>query len=508
MAQYKQARQSEDISPVSGSMSPVETDNYPPLSRHQDESQTWLAYDRAANRSSVSLPSQPVRDVPEETGLAVIEGSLFVGHGSSLYRSQTITQTKEQTREKIENSDIKTTNNTLPESSMWIPISLPSGLVILGLVLAVAHHSAFTFLDGKSVSLYSQTWTNRLATGVALIIKMCWSLAVGLAFQHTLWYAFRRSYIKIHSIDKLLNLRSDIRGFLSPDCFRYAPIALALATVSWLFPALPVIVPGTLSVQIKPDGFKQSLACTVPTFGQGGQKIPELAYSDPSNDWQSLTYVGNPTPQEQKIVHDILLGNDIASIPSPCGPNCTYQLVFNGPGLKCEPQPNYMISALGPDVLTQFEVRLKTSTGLDDVPNDWISPGSTGFLAGLYFPIYAAAVPDSYSSTLSTIWVQYLNNDSTSPIAGVSFVDFKPAQMDQAWRTLECTLQNTTYSLDVAFENGVSTINTKMTLSTPLVVGDRMHVSSTSDDARYLGVASALFSSLRAFRIFYDRTTC
>ena len=123
---------------------------------------------------------------------------------------------EEHTGVKVE---LKSKSNTSPQSSIRKPILLLSSLVMLGLVLAVGHHSAFEFLNSKPVSAYSQIWINRLSNGNALIVRMCWTLVVGLAFQHTLWQSFRQHYFKIRSIDKLLDLRSNLLGFLSVECF-------------------------------------------------------------------------------------------------------------------------------------------------------------------------------------------------------------------------------------------------------------------------------------------------
>ena len=173
--------------------------------------------------------------------------------------------------------------------------------------------------------------------------------------------------------------------------------------------------------------------------------------------------------------------------------------MFYGPGLDCEQQPNFMISTsfkYNPHGNSSFEIRLNTSAMLDESPPTWISPGSPDFLEQETFPIYAAVEPHPGSSKFSKIWVQYLNNDSVSPIIEPSIFSFKPAQIDQVWRTLECTLLNTTYSLKVVFENGISTTSAKTISSTPLDITGALNFSTSPHYAYYLGAARALFSSL------------
>ena len=277
--------------------------------------------------------------------------------------------------------ELKPKSNASPQSSIRKLISLLSSLVMLGLVLAVGHHSAFGFLDSKPVSAYSQIWINHLSNGNALIVTMCWTLVIGLACQHTSWQSFRRHYLKIRPIDKLLDLRSNFMGFLSIECFRCAPVTVALATISRLLLALPVIVPGTLSVQVQSDGFTQSLPCAVSIFDRGGQPSLEVPWN--STTPHDFFFSGAPTPQTQKLVMDVLLGNGVTLFSSPCGPNCLYQIAFYGPGLDCESHANYMMSArcqIPTPFNISYEVRLNTSTSPQELPYDWISPGSRIFL--------------------------------------------------------------------------------------------------------------------------------
>ena len=408
-------------------------------------------------------------------------------------RSHKSVELEKHTRVEVK---LEPKTSTSPHVSIRKPIFLLSSLVMLGLVLAVGHHSAFEFLNSKPVSAYSQIWINRLSNGNALIVKMCWTLVVGLAFQHTLWQSFRRHYLKIRSIDKLLDLRCNLMGFLSIECFQCAPVAVALATISWLLLALPVIVPGTLSVQVQLDGVTKSLQCTVPVFDRGVQPSLEVWDRDPNYNARDLFLSGNPNPQTWKLVMDVLLGNGVAFLSSPCGPNCTYQIAFQGPGLDCESHPNYKMSARCQNCVSlnaSHEVRLNTSASPDDLPRDWVWPGSREFLGQRAFPIYASVIE---VSNVSTLWIQYLNNDSVSPISNSAMMSFESTQADQAWQTLACTVQNTTYSVDMSFENWIPTVNAKMVSSTPLSTIGHAKFFYNTQNVQYLKPTTALFESI------------
>ena len=271
---------------------------------------------------------------------------------------------------------------------------------------------------------------------------------------------------------------------------------MALATISWLLLALPVIVPGTLSVQVQLDGFTKSLPCIVPIFDRGGQSSAEVPYRNPNYTAHDFLLSGLPNPQTWKLVEDTILGNGVTFLSTPCGPNCTYQTAFHGPGLDCESHPNYKMSARCQDcpfLDASFEVRINTSASPADLPRDWIWPESPEFLEQKTFPIYASFIDDS---NVSTLWIQYLQNDSVSPISNSAMMSFEPTQADQAWQTLACTLQNTTYSVNVSFQDWVPAVNAKMVSSTPISTIGHSEFSYDVQNAQYLDPTTAFFESI------------
>ena len=75
-------------------------------------------------------------------------------------------------------------------------------------------------------------------------------------------------------------------------------------------------------------------------------------------------------------------------------------------------------------------------------------------LSNCCFQSFAAAEPDTSVSSLSMNWTQYLNDDSVNPIEQPLILDFSPVQVDQPWRTMACTLQNSTYTLHMVSKTG------------------------------------------------------
>lgn len=160
------------------------------LSYDHEATQTWLAYDMPAKFSLAWPPSQPSMNVREDTQPLVPKSVLDRDRGPSLGISQPLNPQRMQMR--VEDST-KGTAYDFPDRSTWSSTFSLFGLLILGLVLAVGHHVVFTFLDGKPISSYSQTWVYRLSNGDALAVKMCWILVVGIAFRQILWYSFRET---------------------------------------------------------------------------------------------------------------------------------------------------------------------------------------------------------------------------------------------------------------------------------------------------------------------------
>ena len=74
-------------------------------------------------------------------------------------------------------------------------------------------------------------------------------------------------------------------------------------------------------------------------------------------------------------------------------------------------------------------------------------------------------------------------------------MSFYPTQADQAWQTLACPFQNTTYSVDVS-QNWVSTIHANVVSSTPLSTIGHSEFPYHVQSAQYLNPTTALFETI------------
>lgn len=346
---------------------------------------------------------------------------------------------------------------TPSRNAQWLKLRKPTAamltLLILGTSLAVAHHLVYRHLSRKLVSDYSQPWVSRISTSTALAVKSCWSIAIGLALQNVLWYSFRRHFFKISSINKLLDIENNVLGFISFDAIRDVPLAMDLGAIVWLLPIIPIIVPGTLSVRQDPQAIIHSQSCLVPTYGianlhqarWGNSSQGFYSAMAESSSWDGIDATANPTLEVERIVEETILGNGIIPFPSPCGPNCTYDMTFQGPGLECVEYPNYVLSSF------DFENQgIVINTSARPIPdeNTWVTPGNDLFDDEYR---YFANITYAYGNYLS-IWTQLLNNNTLHP-AYIEPFHGNPKRLKTMWQTLACSLQNASYSLSVQFDN-------------------------------------------------------
>ena len=178
-----------------------------------------------------------------------------------------------------------------------------------------------------------------------------------------------------------------------------------------------------------------------------------------------VDWIQNPSAAIESIVDTTLSGAEMPSFKSPCGPNCIYHIVFNGPRFTCEPSSNLVLSVPSDfQPSSDFDssswgVLLNSSALQDQLPATWITPASPIFLTRSTVPIYAAASATLSGGSAPTLWIQYSNNDSASPITTPSTFPVDSLRVNQTGRTIACNLQNSTYSLNVVSENNVSAVS-------------------------------------------------
>ena len=294
---------------------------------------------------------------------------------------------------------------------LWQPVTMMAGLIALGTVTAIAHHFAYSYLNGKHISVFPQLWARNLGSAAAFLVKASFTIATGVAFQEVLWLSLRRRLTKIGSIDKLFSVQSNPLNFLTADGFKTAPTAMLLAAIAWTIPLAAIITPGTLGVDVLTT--KRSSACTVPTFAGGDPKTH--FYKTGIDDWNGTS------PDLQKVAAQVIPTGQLLTFPSPCGSNCSFTVDFFAPALQCIDKENPS-SLTDSRMWTYYTAEVANDDGDTDTPPFWIQISYNNY---------------------------YASNQSVRDTGS----------QDSLSRTLVCTAYNATYDLNVVYTNDVPTFS-------------------------------------------------
>ena len=116
----------------------------------------------------------------------------------------------------------------------WWKPTLMFSFLLLGMVSAFAHHEYYSHMSGTvTYSLARQQWTIWIGTGFSFLVLFFLSSANGVAFTRYIWVVAKNKDTTIGGLDKLFGLSEDIMGFISPELWRHAKVAILMAFVIW-----------------------------------------------------------------------------------------------------------------------------------------------------------------------------------------------------------------------------------------------------------------------------------
>ncbi|CAI6336815.1 unnamed protein product [Periconia digitata] len=189
---------------------------------------------------------------------------------------------------------------------------------IAAVLWAVGHYIYCREVDQKIVKdSVSQSWNNALAILFAQGFSIALAAAGMQAFTQILWWLLRRNPMAVSKIDALFRLNISPIYLYRIDVLRVAP---AMWFFALFFPLIAVITafpPGALVIE------------QLPNVVTGTEKVPTIDVQD----WGNGTGVH---PQYSSIGKQTLLRGEYLTRPSPCGPNCTYEVEFLAPALTCK----------------------------------------------------------------------------------------------------------------------------------------------------------------------------
>ncbi|KAJ6535760.1 hypothetical protein B0H19DRAFT_1184132 [Mycena capillaripes] len=294
-------------------------------------------------------------------------------------------------------------------------IAQMTGCVLAGAILAAGHHVYFTSLhltpsDGTvhvgGQAIPHQKITNFVATVFIFLVKLCLSQSIAKAFDQRLWYTVRRSAMKLSGLDALFSVLGDPSAFLNFEMVWRAKLAAGLAFVAWTATFAVIPIPGSLTVQ--PLETHTTEDRSVSTVNLAKDPIGGAIYT-----WSPIGAYNTPGPIAQSVANKAIIDDSIATWPSPCGPDCSYNLSFFAPSFKCSAPTSSAIQAVFP--IWQLQPTIKGTT--------------TDTLSVLYLSDFQGNIQTqtnctSFNATYS-LSVQYRANQQTVEVlniaAGASF---------------------------------------------------------------------------------------
>ncbi|KAK1256362.1 hypothetical protein MKX07_008621 [Trichoderma sp. CBMAI-0711] len=340
-----------------------------------------------------------------------------------------------------------------------VPCLMVSGLVC-GVAFAIGHHFFYASLDSRIVqSNAEQEWNIRIGTGMAFLVKTCLTAAAGFAYTQLLWTTLRSRHATLAGVDAMFGVTTSAWDFLDLELWRRGFGLVLLAGILWALPIIAVFTPAALTVQPSQQLNKSVLVQHLPTINTTSPY--------PFAQWGNEGGAGYVAPSVAvaRLVSSVASQGSVLAIEAP-HPNSSYSLSFYGPSLSCGPlggnasfyaaYDETFKEAYGSNwgmsnqAVTYFS--FVPQTARDNRTGETIINWENRTLSGLR-AIFDPA--EDLTGNLATL-------DNTARVSDTQarcrfFVAF-PTYGSFANRTIECGLYNSSYHMDLRFENGKQAI--------------------------------------------------
>lgn len=316
----------------------------------------------------------------------------------------------------------------------------------IALLLAIAHLVIYLKLDGRLTSgdgLPSQTYISSVSTFLVNAFGASLVVALGFAFTQCLWRLYRTQPLTVKNVETLYCLRWSPSLLLDWTAWAAAPFMCLLASTMLFLAIARIFPPGALT--IVPRDLVNSTNRAVPTFKSdfvgNTSRVDSAAhafgsYTVATSIWKYLA----PHSILTRIAYASLSTGEVLPSQSPCGPNCTYHLVFEGPYFKCTnfsdiiSEKNYAHFEAYP-IYKYFSAGYVPDTRANPPP--WVDDDRENLRKS------AVAFPDFTINLTSPI-----GKDSADTLNLVSKTHH-----------LKCQSAAVTYELDVKFRNGIRSLS-------------------------------------------------
>ncbi|KAI0545591.1 hypothetical protein F4679DRAFT_588335 [Xylaria curta] len=325
--------------------------------------------------------------------------------------------------------------NTLSKESIhW---QAPATIIVSlfsGVLFAVGHHFFYQYLNGQRVNeaRFGQQTSIRIGTAASYLVRVAFVVTISTSYWQVFWRTLHRKKISLHTIDCLADLLNSLPNFFDMAGLRASPILVGLAAVSWLVPLTSLIAPATLTIVSVSTTSHMLQDIAGINFDRGPLARINYATTDGS-DSTEVGYGGSSQPLVRLALATALQG-EIPNIPSP-GVNSSYRLDFQAPSVRCR--------STSKDILKGFDAAMGPGCRF---------PGETGTQNTYYGCInsysYLAWVP-SDDTIVPFAKDRGVRKEIAEPWTIFVAVDRSVQYSD--WSVLNCSLWNTTYTVDFDF---------------------------------------------------------
>ncbi len=230
-----------------------------------------------------------------------------------------------------------------PRTSRFGPQFQMGVFLSAGILLMLAHHFFYMYLDGKPVdsnlfsihgfSLNDQSVSSILGNAIAYVARTVLSAGIGIVFIQVLWSKLRREQFTVKQIDALVACKGEPFALSALPTWHYAFWLAAIAAMATLMALISIIVPGSLRVESSEFSFP--VQCTVRTISLKNANIGSYAASANSSD-KGLVFKGAQA-RLMALASRVLMGGAAVQPPNPCPGACQYDITFNAPVASCSP---------------------------------------------------------------------------------------------------------------------------------------------------------------------------
>ncbi|KAK5209157.1 hypothetical protein LTR47_004868 [Exophiala xenobiotica] len=303
-----------------------------------------------------------------------------------------------------------------PRKIYWLIPTMTMGLFLLGLGMAIGHHFFLQSLHNKTVS--NQVWINRYSLAMAFVVKFSFAAAISTAYVQRLWYSLQHTKhgVTVQAIDALFTVQESLIKL-----FTGRPVAIS-------FPCCP---DGDyyLAHTIGSPNLSHSAVCgltnaVIQTVG--------LRRADPSDEGPGLASLCT------------CQGGQPLDWTSPCGSNCSYEVSFIAPSIRCTRTPD-IDDPEAPWTLSQ--------PSYSDGSSYWFSGYGSGYNYSfadeqtLYDPLYYAGLNDHTSQ----FWVGV--SDVFSPVLS----ETQSVEQGLNIHVYVCDFMNSSYRVRTKYVDGQQT---------------------------------------------------